>query len=62
MTAPEKATSQKNKKNSVGWGQEVLDHLCDTDAKRERRRSCGADLREQLLKSGGVTGELAADH
>ena len=46
----------------VGWGQEVLDHLCDTDAKRERRRSCGAALREQLLKSGGVTGELAADH
>jgi hypothetical protein len=46
----------------VGWAREVLDRLCDTDARRERRRSCGATLREQLLKSGGVTGELAQGH
>ena len=32
----------------VAWGQEVLDRLCDTDAKRERRRARAAALREQL--------------
>ena len=46
----------------VGWGREVLDRLCDTDARRERRRTCGAALREQLLKSGGVTGDLSEGH
>jgi len=45
----------------VAWGEEVLDHLCDTDGKRERRRSRAESLRRQLLASGGVTGELATD-
>jgi hypothetical protein len=41
----------------LAWGQEVLDRLCDTDAKRERRRERGTDLRERLAACGGVTGE-----
>jgi hypothetical protein len=41
----------------VAWGQEVLDRLCDTDAKRERRRERAAKLREYLAACGGVTGE-----
>ena len=41
----------------LAWGQEVLDRLCDTDAKRERRRERGTDLRERLGACGGVTGE-----
>ena len=44
----------------VAWGHDVLDHLCDTDAKRERRRARRAELEEALRKSGGVTGELVA--
>lgn len=44
----------------VTWGKEVLDRLCDTDAKRERRLARGKSLREQLEVCGGVTGELAA--
>lgn len=41
----------------VAWGQEVLDRLCDTDAKRERRRTRASSLRLQLTACGGVTGE-----
>jgi len=41
----------------VAWGREVLDRLCDTDAKRERRRERAAALREHLATCGGVTGE-----
>lgn len=41
----------------LAWGQEVLDRLCDTDAKRERRRERVAALREHLDACGGVTGE-----
>ncbi|MCZ6465647.1 MAG: hypothetical protein O7A09_15055 [Proteobacteria bacterium] len=41
----------------VAWGQEVLDRLCDTDAKRERRRIRKAELLDQLRACGGVTGE-----
>jgi hypothetical protein len=41
----------------LAWGHEVLDRLCDTDAKRERRRERGTDLRERLAACGGVTGE-----
>jgi hypothetical protein len=43
----------------VAWGHEVLDRLCDTDAKRERRQVCARSLRSQLEVCGGVTGELA---
>jgi hypothetical protein len=41
------------------WAGEVLDRLCDTDAKRERRRTRTEALRTALAASGGVTGELA---
>ena len=41
----------------VAWGREVLDRLCDTDAKRERLRERAAALRERLAACGGVTGE-----
>jgi len=43
----------------VSWGQEVLDRLCDTDARRERRRARAAELRTQLISCGGVNGDLA---
>ena len=42
----------------VAWGEEVLDRLCDTDAKCERRRQRASELRARLEVSGGVTGEL----
>ncbi len=45
----------------VAWGQEVLDRLCDTDARRERRRSRREALQAQLRESGGVTGELSRE-
>jgi hypothetical protein len=41
----------------VAWGQEVLDRLCDSDARRERRRARAADLEARLAACGGVTGE-----
>lgn len=41
----------------VAWGHEVLERLCDTDAKRERRRERARALREQLAACGGVTGD-----
>jgi len=41
----------------VAWGTEVLDRLCDTDAKRDRARRYQARLEEQLRASGGVTGD-----
>jgi hypothetical protein len=40
----------------VAWGQEVLDRLCDSDAKRERRRARIAELEARLERCGGVTG------
>jgi hypothetical protein len=43
----------------IAWGQEVLDRLCDSDAKRERRRTRTRELAELLAKCGGVTGEGA---
>ena len=42
----------------VAWGSEVLDTLCDTDAKRERRRNRADALLAQLTASGGVAGDL----
>jgi len=41
----------------IAWGKEVLEHLCDTDAKRERARKHEAALRAKLSACGGVTGE-----
>ncbi len=41
----------------IAWSDEVLGRLCDTDAKRERRRLRRAALRAQLEACGGVTGE-----
>lgn len=41
----------------VAWAQEVLDRLCDTDAKRERRRQRRAKVAAQLDACGGVTAE-----
>ena len=49
-------------KRHIAWGQEVLDALCDTDAKRQRRHARQRELQESLQKSGGVTGDLALDH
>jgi len=43
----------------VAWGQEVLDRLCDTDARRERRRARREALERKLRESGGVAGDLA---
>lgn len=43
----------------IAWGDEVLERLCDTDGKRERRRRRFAGLRAQLEACGGVTGTLA---
>ena len=42
----------------IAWGKEVLDRLCDTEARRERRHQRARMLGEQLRVSGGVTGEL----
>lgn len=42
----------------VAWGKEVLDRICDTDGKRERRVSRERDVQEKLVACGGVTGEL----
>jgi hypothetical protein len=41
----------------VAWGREVLDRLCDSDARRERRRARIAELETKLAECGGVTGE-----
>jgi hypothetical protein len=41
----------------VAWGKEVLDRLCDTDGKRERRLQRAKELRAMFESCGGVTGE-----
>ncbi|MEN8159434.1 MAG: hypothetical protein ABFS41_05095 [Myxococcota bacterium] len=43
----------------IAWGDEVLERLCDTDGKRERRRLRANELRARLDACGGVTGTLA---
>jgi hypothetical protein len=48
----------RKRRRHITWGREVLDRLCDTDALRERRRARVAELNEQLVASGGVTGDL----
>lgn len=40
----------------LAWSDEVLDQLCDTDDKRERRRACAKEVRTLLTECGGVTG------
>jgi hypothetical protein len=42
----------------IAWGKEVLDRLCDTDAKRATRLRRESEVRTRLEASGGVTGEL----
>lgn len=42
----------------VTWGKEVLDQLCNTDAKRQRRHARVEQLERMLAAAGGVTGEL----
>jgi hypothetical protein len=37
----------------------VLERLCDTDGKRERRRRRANEVRARLEACGGVTGALA---
>jgi hypothetical protein len=49
---------RKTKKH-VAWGREVLDQLCDDDAKRARRREGAEAMRRRLIDCGGATGELA---
>ncbi len=44
----------------VAWGEDVLDRLTDTDAKRARRHRRAQEMRAQLERSGGVCGELVA--
>lgn len=49
----------RKSRRHVSWGQEVLDRLCDTEARRERRRARAAELRAQLIACGGVNGDLS---
>jgi hypothetical protein len=42
----------------VAWGKDVLDRLCDTDGKRERRNVRAENVSKLLEVSGGVTGEV----
>jgi hypothetical protein len=44
----------------IAWGSEVLDRLCDTEAKRSARLQRAAEIRALLAASGGVTGELGS--
>lgn len=46
----------------VAWGEEVLDRLCDTEAKRQRRSQRVAELTGRLKACGGVTGDLSDEH
>ena len=50
----------RKERRHVAWGTEVLDRLCDTDPKRERRRERNQDVTRALHLCGGVTGELKA--
>lgn len=52
-------TIVRKTRRHITWGQEVLDRLCDTDARRERRRARAAELRAKLIACGGVTGDIA---
>jgi hypothetical protein len=53
---------RKSRKH-VAWGQEVLDRLCDSDARRERRHARQREIGALLEACGGVTGEgVPAEH
>ncbi len=45
-------------KRHIAWGAKVLEQLCDSPEKRERRAARERDVRERLEACGGVTGEL----
>ncbi len=45
----------------VAWGLEILDRLCDTDAKRQRRNARVSELSLQLHDCGGVAGDLGSN-
>lgn len=47
----------RKERRHVAWGQEVLDRLCDSDARREVRRRRVEEMRALLAGCGGVTGE-----
>lgn len=51
----------RKKRRHVAWAQEILDRLCDTDAKQDRRRTRAQALSERLRASGGATGEMRAN-
>ena len=42
----------------ISWGNEVLDTLCNTDGKRERRMQRQHELLKQLHACGGVTSDI----
>ena len=42
----------------ITWGKEVLDTVCNTDGKRERRVRRQQELQKQLHACGGVTGDI----
>ncbi len=42
----------------IAWGDEVLERLCDTPDKQERRRTRATELRQALESCGGVTGAI----
>lgn len=42
----------------AAWSQDVLERLCDTDGRRERRTRRQRDIDERLRRCGGVTGAL----
>jgi hypothetical protein len=50
---------RRRTRRHIAWGDEVLERLCDTDGRRERRRRRANALRAQLEACGGVTGALA---
>ncbi len=45
----------------VAWGKDVLERLCDTDGKRERRTVRASEVTANLCSCGGVTGDLPGD-
>jgi hypothetical protein len=52
----------RRRRKHLEWGHEVLDRLCDSDSRRERRRVRTETLRTTLRECGGVTGELENLH